>query len=78
MRKQTLFDLSSLPKMILIVTLIVMTGVLYGAISYLLKTSNIDIMRNRVNSIADKELSPDDLIPSIEIDTEIFKRNVFF
>ena len=38
-----LFDLSSLPKMILIVTLIVMTGVLFGAISYLLKTSKIDL-----------------------------------
>ena len=43
MKKQTLFNLSSLPKMILIITLVVMLGSLFGAISYLLKTPKIDL-----------------------------------
>jgi len=38
MKKQTLFDLASMPKMILSITLIVMLGLLFGATSYLLKT----------------------------------------
>ncbi|MEA3295974.1 MAG: hypothetical protein U9Q27_02450, partial [Patescibacteria group bacterium] len=43
MKKQTLFDLTSMPKMVLIITLIVMLGLLFGAISYLLKTPKIDL-----------------------------------
>jgi len=38
MKKQTVFNLVSMPKMILIITLIVMLGLLFGATSYLLKT----------------------------------------
>ena len=43
MKKQTLFDLTSMPKLILSVTLIVMTGALFGIIGYLAKTSKIDL-----------------------------------
>ena len=43
MKKQMLFDLSSLPKMILNVALIVMIGVLFGTTSYLLKTPKTDL-----------------------------------
>ena len=43
MKKQTLFDLASMPKMILTVTLIIMIGALFGAISYLAKIPKIDL-----------------------------------
>ncbi len=43
MKKQTLFDLTSMPKMILIITLVVMLGTLFGATSYLLKISKTDL-----------------------------------
>ena len=43
MKKQTLFDLASMPKMVLVITLIVMPGLLFGAISYLLKTPKTDL-----------------------------------
>jgi len=43
MKKQTLFNLASMPKMILIITLIVMLGLLFGATSYLLKTPTTDL-----------------------------------
>ncbi|MEA1936531.1 MAG: hypothetical protein U9N04_00240 [Patescibacteria group bacterium] len=42
MKNQTLFDLTSMPKMILIITLIVMIGLLFGATSYLLKMPKTD------------------------------------
>lgn len=37
MKKQILFDLASMPKMILVVTLVVMVGALFGAVTYLLQ-----------------------------------------
>jgi len=43
MKKQTLFNLASMPKMILSITLIVMLGLLFGAISYLGKIPKIDL-----------------------------------
>ena len=43
MQKQKLFDFSSMPKMVLIITIVVMLGSLFGAVSYLLKMSKIDL-----------------------------------
>ena len=43
MKKQKLFNLSSMPKMVLIITIVVMLGSLFGAVSYLLKTSKTDL-----------------------------------
>jgi len=43
MKKQTLFDLSSMPKMVLVITLVVMIGTLFGATSYLLKIPKTDL-----------------------------------
>ncbi len=42
MKKQTLFDLTSMPKMILIIALVIMLGTLFGATSYLLKMPKIE------------------------------------
>ena len=46
MQKQKLFNLSSMPKMVLIITLVVMLGTLFGAVSYLLKmpTTNLSFV----------------------------------
>ena len=44
MKKQALFDLASMPKMILIITLVVMLGLLFGAVSYLLKTPKTNLL----------------------------------
>ena len=41
------------------------------AAGFTVKTCHIETLRNRINSIAEKELSLDVLVPSIEIDTEI-------
>ena len=43
MKKQTLFDLASMPKMVLVITLVVMLGTLFGATSYLLKIPKTDL-----------------------------------
>ena len=43
MKKQALFDLASMPKMVLIIVMIVMLGTLFGATSYLLKMPKTDL-----------------------------------
>ncbi len=43
MKKQKVFDLASMPKMVLIITLVVMLGTLFGAVSYLLKAPKTDL-----------------------------------
>jgi len=43
MKKQTIFNLASMPRMILVITMIVMIGLLFGATSYLLKIPKIDL-----------------------------------
>ena len=43
MKKQTLFNLASMPKMVLVITLVVMLGTLFGATSYLLKAPKTDL-----------------------------------
>ena len=43
MKKQKVFDLASMPKMVLIVALVVMLGTLFGATSYLLKAPKTDL-----------------------------------
>ncbi|MCK5123477.1 MAG: hypothetical protein KAQ87_05035 [Candidatus Pacebacteria bacterium] len=43
MKKQTLFNLASMPKMVLVVTLVIMLGTLFGAISYLVKIPKVDL-----------------------------------
>ena len=43
MKKQTLFDLASMPKMVLVIVMVVMLGTLFGATSYLLKTPKTDL-----------------------------------
>ncbi|MCK5466670.1 hypothetical protein KAI56_04240 [Candidatus Parcubacteria bacterium] len=50
MKKQALFDLASMPKMVLIIVMIVMLGTLFGATSYLLKmpTTNLSFVVNPI------------------------------
>ena len=43
MKKQTPFNLASMPKLIISVTLIVMLGALFGATSYLARMPKIDL-----------------------------------
>ncbi|MCK5466674.1 hypothetical protein KAI56_04260 [Candidatus Parcubacteria bacterium] len=43
MKKQALLDLTSMPKMVLVIVMVVMLGTLFGATSYLLKTPKTDL-----------------------------------
>jgi len=43
MKKQTIFNSASMPKMVLVITLVVMLGTLFGAVSYLLKAPKTDL-----------------------------------